>query len=596
MYTFQSVPLSLPPTRGSSPAPRQENNRAPLPEEAAALRQILKTKQELAAHLDGIIKVAADNAAALEVPYRHLKTLYESAEASYAAGQEHLHTLTQVKQNMQPSVQHIFSLLHPIRRYPTDILSLIFIAAVESEHHYDHLLECDNAVLIPRYKRRHAAIDISHVCRGWRALAHATPDMWSTVRISLARRSSAASKLALFARYAKAVPLNVIIHHLTPSFFPTYASLDSEDEETVAPLFNAVTQLRSLEIHFSHFRALSCLPKLGTSKLDHLEELSLRSDPIVLPTTPDFSLTNYLSAAPRLRKLTLTHVALTVTFHDTNFTLPTLSVLIVHGPLSADAGYGAFGYYRYYLDTHDSFVAVSLPHYLAMAPNLVKLVYFQNDNIVAPPMSMIDMPLLESVTTNFIALSNSFVTSFSAGRVNAPNLAKFILIADGQDVSLHLGTLLGANPSIRILHLQGDFDPLAQPRSQSLFRHSPSLHTLTVEKASRKFLQALSNADEDGTPLVLPNLSSLKVECGRTTTATMTATEFETLYRSRCEPGPQDGLTHIGAKQLEHFSFATHDALHSGTREVIEQRMKCVRHFENERLLLFRWDSGPRSG
>jgi hypothetical protein len=328
---------------------RNESNRAPLPEEAAALRQILKTKKELAAHLDGIIQVAADDAAALEVPYRHLKTLYESAEASYAAGQEHIHTLSQVKQNMQPSIQHICSLLHPIRRYPTDILSLIFIAAVESEHYYDHLLECDNAVLIPRYKRRHAAIDISHVCRGWRALAHATPDMWSTVRISLARRSSAASKLALFARHAKAVPLNVIIHHLTPSFFPTHASLDSEDEETAVPLFNAVARLKSLEIHFSHFRALSCLPRLGTSKLDHLQELSLRSDPIVLPTTPDFSLTSYLAAAPRLRKLTLTHVALTVTFHDINLTLPNLSKLVIHGPLSADVGYGMYFYFTIYI-------------------------------------------------------------------------------------------------------------------------------------------------------------------------------------------------------------------------------------------------------
>jgi hypothetical protein len=228
-----------------------------------------------------------------------------------------------------------------------------------------------------------------------------------------------------------------------------------------------------------------------------------------------------------------------------------------------------------------------------MAPNLVKLVYFQNDNVIAAPMSMIDMPLLESVTTNFIALSNSFVTSFSAGRVNAPNLTKFLLVAEGQDTSLHLGTLLGANPSIRTLHLQGDFDPLAQPPSQSLFRHSPPLHTLVVEKASRKFLQALSSADQDGCPLVLPNLSSLKVECGRTTTAVMTATEFDTLYRSRCVLGPDEKLTHIGAKQLEHFSFATHDALLPGTREAIERRMKCVRHFENERLLLFRWDANP---
>lgn len=226
-----------------------------------------------------------------------------------------------------------------------------------------------------------------------------------------------------------------------------------------------------------------------------------------------------------------------------------------------------------------------------MAPNLVKLVYFQNDNVTAAPTSMIDMPMLESVTTNFIALSNSFVTSFSAGRVNAPNLTKFILVAEGQDTSLHLGTLLGANPSIRTLHLQGDFDPLAQPRSQSLFRHSPALHTLVIAKASRRFLQALSSVDEDGSPLILPTLASLKVECGRTTTATMTAAEFETLFRSRCKVGSSEMLTDIGAKQLEHFSFATHDGLLSETRAAIERRMECVRHLQSERMLLFKWDA-----
>lgn len=342
---------------------RNETNRAPLPEEAAVLRQILKTKQDLAAHLDGIIKSAADDTAILERPYRELKTMYESAEASYAAGQEHLQTLIQVKRNMEPSMQHIFSLLHPIRRYPTDILSLIFIAAVEIEHQYDHLLECDNAVIIPRYKRRHAAIDISHVCRDWRALAHATPEMWSTVRISLARRSSAVSRLALFARHAKAVPLNVIIHHLTPSFFPAYASLDSEDEDAVAPLFDVINRLGSLEVHWSHFRALSFVTRLGTSKLDHLQELSLRSDPIVLPTTPDFSLTGYLAATPRLRKLTLTHVALTVTFHDPNLTLPALSHLVIHGPLSADAGYGKRPFARFCSLTGHGSILASLPNY-----------------------------------------------------------------------------------------------------------------------------------------------------------------------------------------------------------------------------------------
>lgn len=159
-------------------------------------------------------------------------------------------------------------------------------------------------------------------------------------------------KLALFARNAKAVPLNVVIHHLQPSYFPTYASMDSDDEDTAVPLFDSVNHLRTVEIHFSHFRALSCLPKLGMSRLEQLEELSLRSDPIILPTTPDFSLSSYLQTAQNLRKLTLTHVALTLVLHDATLILPNLTHLIIQGPLSADAGWGK--HFSRYLLTHIS--------------------------------------------------------------------------------------------------------------------------------------------------------------------------------------------------------------------------------------------------
>lgn len=328
-----------PPSLG--PAHEPTHNRAPLPEEEMALRQILASKQRLASHVDGLIKEAADSAKTLERPYRELKELYESAEASYVAGHHYVSELVRVRQAMQPSVNAIKSLLHPIRRYPSDILSLIFIATVESERSYDYSIETDSMAPSPRYKRRHAALDISHVCRAWRALAHATPEMWSTVRLNLSRRSHAANKLALFARHAKAVPLNVVIHRLAPSFFPSYASTDSDDEETITPLFNSVNHLRSLEINFNHFRALSCLWRLGTSKVEQLQELSLRSDPVMLPTTPDFSLTDYLSTAKNLRRLTLTHIALSLSLHNVNLVLSTVTHLIVQAPSSADAGFGA---------------------------------------------------------------------------------------------------------------------------------------------------------------------------------------------------------------------------------------------------------------
>lgn len=226
---------------------------------------------------------------------------------------------------------------------------------------------------------------------------------------------------------------------------------------------------------------------------------------------------------------------------------------------------------------------VSLPHFLKMVPNVVKVVYFQNDFMTAPSTGMIDMLRLESLSTNFTALSNAFVTTFSAGRINAPNLREFHFITDGQDPSVQLGSFLAANPTIRTLHMQGDFNPTPQVTSQVIFSHASRLHTLLLEKTTRGFLELLYAVDKSGAPAFLPTLSCLKVECNRITSISMTPEEFELLFDLRCAA--------IGRAGLEHFSLATHEGVSKSTREVIERRMECVRHLEPERCLLFKWDA-----
>lgn len=201
------------------------------------------------------------------------------------------------------------------------------------------------------------------------------------------------------------------------------------------------------------------------------------------------------------------------------------------------------------------------------------------------------MPSLESVTTNFLALSNSFVTTFSAGRVNAPNLRQVYLVSDGQDASVPLGNLLAANPTIRTLHMQGDFDPVAPSGAHILFRDAPPLHTLVITKASRRFIEALCATDETHSPLALPSLSCLKIECTRAWSANMTWSEFEALFKSRCEISQEGGLTSIGAQPLRHLTLVTHDVLAEKTRKAIESRMKWIRHLEGDRMLLFKWDA-----
>jgi hypothetical protein len=317
------------------------NNRAPFQEETITLRQILDSKRELLTHLDRMIEQASKSVADLEPSYENIKAMYESSEASYLTGKQFLFSLVRAKESMQPAIDQIRSLLHPIRRYPNDILSLIFIAALKEEQHQERYLISDTTGFVPRYRRRHVALVISQVCRAWRALAHATPELWSTVRLNLARRGSqATSKLAHFAYYAKAVPLNIMIYHPQPSFFPSYPTVESDDENGITPLLDIANNIGVLEIQFSHYRALSLLSRLGTNKLDRLKALSLRSDPIILSTNLEFSLTSYLSFMPDLRRLTLTNLSLNLSLHDLGFTIPTLSHLTVHGAESADANFG----------------------------------------------------------------------------------------------------------------------------------------------------------------------------------------------------------------------------------------------------------------
>jgi hypothetical protein len=222
-----------------------------------------------------------------------------------------------------------------------------------------------------------------------------------------------------------------------------------------------------------------------------------------------------------------------------------------------------------------------------MVPNVVKVVYFQNDFMAIPSTGTIDLLHLESLSTNFIALSNAFASTFSAGQVNAPNLRHFHLITDGHDPSLQLGSFLAANPTIRTLRMPGDFNPTPQGTSQGIFSHASRLHTLLLEKTTRDFFELLYAADDAGAPTFMPTLSCLKVECNRITSIGMTPEEFDLLFNLRCAA--------VGKVGLEQFSLATHHGLRKSTREAIERRMKCVHHGEPERFLLFEWDVSTSS-
>ncbi|KAG8760551.1 hypothetical protein FRC14_002792 [Serendipita sp. 396] len=552
------------------------NNRALLPEEQTVLRQLLESRRRQAVQLDAMLAEASQARSTLEEPYQDLKGHYESMRCSYLVAQDYIENIRQARDSMQPAIERLRSLLHPIRRYPQDILSLIFVAAVESNNSQDSYDTTEPKTLYPpRHRRRNTALDISQVCRAWRALAHATPEMWSTVRICLRKSASAAPWLKLFTGNAKAVPMKVIVTHLQPAYFNRRTSVDSDDEEKSTPLLASVQRLHSLEIHYSHFRALSYLSRLANNaKLEELNELTIQNDPGMLPTIPEFDLSTPLRHTINLKKLTLVYVCLGLSLHDASVVLPSVTHLIIHTSFVPDSN------------------CLVLPHYLAMFPFVQELVYFQNETAIPESVVLMEMPHLRLIKTNFAGLS-TIVACFSAGRILSPDLHTIRLTTEGQNPSSDLSTFFEANPSIRCLEMPGDFCPTLTASTPNLFHHS-SLHTLSLWKASLGCIQLLTMSDGDtGQALVLPNLRILRITCSRSTTNVLTDQVFESLYRNRCEVTTEGQLTNIGAKPLSQLWFMTHEALQAGVRATIERRMAYVPHHRGGRLLAYRWPHKP---
>jgi hypothetical protein len=75
-------------------------------------------------------------------------------------------------------VEEHSALLSPIRRVPNDILSLIFLASLPRNSHFQKLTKLSGI---------HPALVLSHVCRRWRHMSLSTPSLWSVINIDISQ-------------------------------------------------------------------------------------------------------------------------------------------------------------------------------------------------------------------------------------------------------------------------------------------------------------------------------------------------------------------------------------------------------------------------
>ncbi|CAG7851271.1 SubName: Full=Uncharacterized protein {ECO:0000313/EMBL:CCA66468.1} [Serendipita indica DSM 11827] len=441
---FPPMPYNAPYMHPLTPIPGSQpvfGNRAPLPDEMVALQNTLQMKEATVAFLDAQIEAARENLELLAVPYLELRARFESAQAAYFAAKENHEDLIQQRNTLDRSMDHLSSLLNPLRRFSDDVLAHIFMCAVDAEIERDY-----ERLEPPRSRRQQVIVNIVRVCSKWRRVARDKPELWTYVRLNLSRRLRVHEKLQHFLDLARGLPMNIYTSHLQPNFFG--ASSDSEDDEngsSSSTLLAPVKQMRSFTVNFTHYRALHCLPMLGTQNLDTLEELHLRSEPMSSPASGLFSITSYLSEAPKLRVLRLIHVhLLPPAAHEVtpHIILPRLEELVLHGPVTH--GTDIFGFSQL----------------ITMIPNVQKINYIQNDTIQFTHQDDVQLLKLRELVTNCCALENSLRSSFGADKVQAPKLEK-LTVNDAVNLMTGLAHFLQSVQSIRILSIMGNFDPLS---------------------------------------------------------------------------------------------------------------------------------------
>ncbi|KAG8760544.1 hypothetical protein FRC14_002785 [Serendipita sp. 396] len=431
-YSYSPAPAPIPQT--------VYGNRAPLPEEMTALQYTLQMKLATVSFLDAQIEAAKENLELLAVPYFDLRARFESAQSAYFAAKENHEDLVNQRNALDQSMAHLNALLNPLRRFPDDLLVKIFMYAVEAEEERDYERREP-----PRFRKPQSILNITRVCSKWRGVARGKPELWAFVRLNLSRRNQVHEKLRYFLDLAQGLPMNISTSNLQPNFFNS--STDSEDEEgsSSGALLAPVHKLKSLTVNYTHYRALHHLPALGTSCLDTLEELHLRSEPLSSPASGFFSIVSYLAEAPNLRILRLIHVhLLPPALHEVTPTvsLPRVEELVLHGPTTH--GSDLFGFAQI----------------VTMLPNVQKITFFQNDSVPYIVQDEIHLPKLRELTVNCTALENALRTSFGANKVIAPKLEKLTVV----DATMTTGgfvSFLEAVETIRELSIIGNFDPFS---------------------------------------------------------------------------------------------------------------------------------------
>lgn len=201
--------------------PNSERNRVPFARELYTLRGLIFQNARMSYNLSHELGAAMAVRDEVERREQTLLLALESVRSELQASQTLVNILRDQQEILYAEQRRLAGLVHPIRRYPIDVLRVIFEWAV-----------LDGATQMCK-----TAFNLSQVCRQWRSIAHETPALWN--HISIPESNSTSNISALWSHVVSKIRL--VPPKLTFKIWSDPAQHNEEDSEDEDPEDEALT-------------------------------------------------------------------------------------------------------------------------------------------------------------------------------------------------------------------------------------------------------------------------------------------------------------------------------------------------------------------
>ncbi|KAJ7261772.1 hypothetical protein B0H12DRAFT_1231420 [Mycena haematopus] len=304
-----------------------ESNSAPSDTEAKAIREIIRSKEQEMAQLEG--EVAEARAALNAMIERRAEVVMESGPSSNVldkfdididGARSVLNGLLTERDQIHEALEAHRALLSPIRRIPPEVLGEIFVQCLPRDR--DKFVEA--AV-------QRCPLLLTQISSNWRSVALATPALWTSITVNLSTKSCLPKLDLIKAWIARSgsYPLSFYIEEsIQKDYYVNGMITSSTVLELYAPHYH---RWRAIRLQYQDWRIDTGFLKLPRDvPPQSLESLRLARD---FWQPAEYDQLSLMLSAPRLRNCTWVSNTDLGTFHAP---FPQLTTLFLERPLLAE--------------------------------------------------------------------------------------------------------------------------------------------------------------------------------------------------------------------------------------------------------------------